>query len=46
MKTIEIINKDGSTEIFENNRKMTKTMVLRMVKEALESKDTKEIRIK
>lgn len=46
MKTIEIINKDGSVEIFDSERKLTKSAVLSAVKEALESKDTKEIRIK
>jgi len=46
VKTIEITSRDGSIEIFESDRKLTKTAILNMVKEALESEDTKEIKIK
>ena len=46
MKIVIVINKDGSSEVFDNKRKMTKTAVLSMVKEALEIEDTKQIIIK
>lgn len=46
MKTIEITWNDGTKSEIHSDRRMTKTMVIGYIKDALESGEAKEITIK